>query len=144
MPLKFAPINLQAALENGPERMSKRNGAVLFRRGDTAHGMYMVLAGKVSLDFGVDSSIARGYGRGALVGLPATLSGRTYSMTATVTEDAVLGYWSRNALECLLRERPQYYRELLDILGERLAENQKLARALLNREEQPVLESQLV
>lgn len=144
MSLTFAPINLQTALENGPEKIRKRKDAVLFRRGDTAHAMYIVLAGKVSLDFGVDSSIARGYGRGALVGLPATLSGRPYSMTATVTEDAVLGYWSRNALECLLRERPQYYRELLDILGERLAENQKLARALLNREEQQVLESQVV
>ena len=144
MSLKFAPINLQAALEQASERITKRQGAVLFRRGDSSHGMYIILDGKVSLDFGVDSSIARGYGRGALVGLPATLSKRTYSMTATVTEDAVLGYWSRNALECLLRERPQYYRELLEILGERLAENQKLMKAQLSGDEQPVLESQVV
>jgi CRP-like cAMP-binding protein len=144
MPLKIAPINLQAALEHESERLHQPKDTVLFRRGDDARGMFVVLSGKVRLDFGVDCFLARAYSRGALVGLPATLTGKSYSMTATVTEDAVLGFWSRTALESLLRERPHYYRELLDLLGERMAENQKLMKAQLSRDEQPVLESQVV
>jgi CRP-like cAMP-binding protein len=54
--------------------------------------MFVVFSGKVSLDFGVDSSLVRTYGIGALVGLPATITRRNYSMTATVTEDAELGF----------------------------------------------------
>jgi hypothetical protein len=42
--------------------------------------MFLVLRGRVSLDFGVDDSspLNKTYGPGALIGLPATLTGRTY------------------------------------------------------------------
>jgi CRP-like cAMP-binding protein len=140
MPPKIPPINLQTALEQECEQLRKPNGAVLFRRGDHARGVFIVLSGKVSLDFGVDCFLARAYSRGALVGLPATLTGKNYAMTATVTEDAVLGFWSRSALESLLRERPQYYRELLDLLGERMAENRKFLKAHLGQDEQQPVE----
>ena len=99
--------------------------------------MFIVLSGNVSLDFGVDSALGRSYGPGALVGLPATLTGRNYTMTATVVENAELVVWTREALETLLRNRPDLRQQLLTILGERLAENQKLAKALLARDEQP-------
>ena len=41
--------------------------------------MFVVLRGNVSVDFGVDSALARSYGRVALVGLSATLTGRNYA-----------------------------------------------------------------
>jgi CRP-like cAMP-binding protein len=53
--------------------------SVLFRRGEKAVGMFVVFSGKVSLDFGIDSSLVRTYGAGALVGLPATITGRNRS-----------------------------------------------------------------
>jgi hypothetical protein len=50
---------------------------VLFRRGEPAFGMFLILKGTASLDFGVDGAagLASAYGPGALVGLPATLTG---------------------------------------------------------------------
>jgi CRP-like cAMP-binding protein len=76
-------------------RFNEPKQTVLFRRGEAAFGMFLVLEGKVSLDFGVDGSnpLNRAYGPGALVGLPATLTGHNYSMTATVTEDAESGIY---------------------------------------------------
>jgi len=110
---------------------------VLFRRGEKAFAMFVVLSGKVSVDFGVDSALARSYGRGALVGLSATLTGRNYTMTATATEDAELVVWIREELDTLLRNRPDLRQQLLTVLGERVTENQKLAKAMLARDEQP-------
>ena len=70
--------------------------------------MFVVLSGKVSLDFEVDSPFSRSYGPGALVGLPATLTQRSYRMTATVIEGAELSFGSLSALNLLLRERRDF------------------------------------
>jgi CRP-like cAMP-binding protein len=98
--------------------------------------MFIVLSSTVNLDFGVDRSLAinRSHGSGALVGLPATLTKRTYSMTATVGENAELGFWPSEALQLLLRQRPELCRQLLAVLGERVSENQQVAQSLLRRE----------
>jgi hypothetical protein len=52
-------------------------------------------------------------------------------MPPTGTQDAELGLWSRKALDSLLRHHPDYCRTLLEILGEKISENQKIAKALL-------------
>src|SRR5207248_8705820 len=97
--------------------------AVLFRRGERAIGVFLIVRGNVSLDLGVDGP--KGFrslcGPGALVGLPATLSNGNYSMTATVTEDAELGFIRSEALFSLLRERPELCQELLAVLSEKMA-----------------------
>jgi CRP-like cAMP-binding protein len=129
--------SLQSVLEEHCEKIHKARNTVLFRRGEKAYGMFVVLSGMVSLDFGVDSPLARSYGAGALVGLPATVTRRDYSMTATVTEDAELGFWSPAALDALLRDHPELCQQLLTILGERLIENNELQRALLKESKQP-------
>ena len=140
MALYIAPINLQTALAQQSEKVCKPKGSVLFQRGTEAFGMFVVLSGKVRLDFGVDSAFSRSYGPGALLGLPATLTGRKYSMTAVVTENAELGFLGRRALETLLRQHPDFRHTLLEILGEKMAENQKIAKALFMREETPAQE----
>ncbi len=79
-----ASANLQHVLEERSEKIRKPRSTVLFRRGERASGMFVVLSGKVSLDLGVDSALSRTYGSGALVGLPSTLTRNNYSMTATL------------------------------------------------------------
>lgn len=120
------PFNLQVALEQRCERIQKRTGSVLFRRGEKATGLFVVLSGKVNLDLGVDTAFGRAYGSGALLGLPAMLTKQDYSMTATVTENAEVGFCSAQAVDLLLRQHPDLSRQLLAILTERMAENQKL------------------
>jgi CRP-like cAMP-binding protein len=133
------PDHLHAALEERCERVRKSRSTVLFRRGEKAFGMFLVLRGTVSLDFGVDSSakLASAYGPGALVGLPATLTGRNYSMTATVTDDAELGFLTSLAVNSLLRQRPDLCQQLLTILGEKISQTRQITRALLNNETPP-------
>jgi CRP-like cAMP-binding protein len=88
------------------------------------------------LDFGVDGAagLASTNSPGALVGLPATLTNRDSSMTATVTDDAELGFLTAEALQSLLRERPEFYQELLVILGEKFAQTEQAKAAVLSRE----------
>lgn len=129
----IASANLQTILEQRCERVRKPRFTVLFRRGDKASGMFVVLSGKVSLGFGDNSAFDRSYGPGALVGLPSTLTRRNYCMTATVTEDAELGFWSPEALDSLLHNRPDLCRQLLVILGEKMAENYQLEEASLRK-----------
>jgi CRP-like cAMP-binding protein len=138
------PRDLQSVLQGCCEKIRKPKSTVLFRRGEEATGMFVILQGRVSLDFGVDAVFARSYGPGALVGLPATVTKRPYSMTATVTEDAELGCWSSEALDSLLRERPDLCRQLLSILGERVAENQQITKAILDHAPQPQQRSGVV
>lgn len=138
-----ATPDLFAALEERCERTRKARSTILFRRGEQAIGMFLVIRGTVGLDFGVDSSmgLANTYGPGALVGLPATLTKRNYSMTATVTQDAELGFLSTEALTSLLREQPGFCRELLEILGAKLSHTEQVTKALLRKEKLPKLES---
>ena len=130
------PSELETALRRGCAKIWRAQGTVLFRRGEESRGMFIVLSGIVNLDFGVDCCLAinRSYGPGALVGLPATLTKRTYSMTATVGENAELGFWPPEALQLLLRQRPELCQQLLAVLGERISENQQVGKSLLRRE----------
>jgi CRP-like cAMP-binding protein len=136
-----AHSDLYAALEQRCERVRKSRSTVLFRRGEKAFGMFLVIRGTVSLDFGVDASTAVGSvcGPGALVGLPATLSSSNYSMTATVTDDAELGFLTSDALVSLLRQQPEVRQQLLKILSAKVTHSEQVAKALLRNEKPPRL-----
>jgi CRP-like cAMP-binding protein len=138
-----APPDLHTALEQLCERVRKPRSTVLFRRGEKAFGMFLILRGTVSLDFGVDgaAAFARAYGPGALVGLPATLTKRNYSMTATVTDDAELGFLTTQVLESLLRQHAELCQQLLTILSAKISHTEQVTKALLRKEKLPPLES---
>ena len=131
--------DLSGVLERYCERIRKPRRTVLFHRGEAAFGMYLVLEGMVRLDFEVDGSspLNGTYGPGALVGLPATLTGRTYSMTATVTDDAEIGFISCERLKALLSEQPHLGRHLLGVLSAKLAQTEELKKAMLSNEDPP-------
>src|SRR5215469_4241236 len=130
MALSYSPLSLQETLEQEGERIFKRTGEVLFHRGNEALLVFVLLSGKVSLDFGVDSSLARCYGPGALIGLPTTLTRQRYRMTATVLEGAELSMWNCSQLNTLLRKRRDFCEQMLVILGQRMAESLEAAKAL--------------
>jgi CRP-like cAMP-binding protein len=137
MSSEAASAHLRYILEQNSEKARKPKSAVLFRRGDKASGMFVVLSGRVSLDLGVDSLLARSYGAGALVGLPSTITRQNYSMTATVTEDAELAYLSPDGLESLLHTHPDLCQPLLVILGEKIAESREDEKSLLEQVSSP-------
>jgi len=133
---------LYAALEQCCERVKKTRSTVLFRRGEKAFGMFLVIRGAVCLDFGVDAStaFASACGPGALVGLAATLTRTTYRMTATVTDDAELGFLTPPDLVSLLRKQPELRQQLLTILSAKVAHSEQVTKALLRKEKPPRLE----
>lgn len=106
MTAETAYAHLRYMLEQASEKLRRPKSSVLFRRGDEASGMFIVLSGSVRLDLGVDSIAKRCYGVGALVGLPSAITRRNYSMTATVVEDAELGFITPEGLQSLLRQHP--------------------------------------
>lgn len=132
-----ASAHLWQIVEQCSEKVRKPKSTVLFRRGDKASGMFVVLRGTVSLDLGMDPVLARSYGAGALVGLPSALTRQNYSTTATVTEEARLGFLSSDGLESLLRNNPDLCLSLLVILGEKIAESREDERALLSKGRAP-------
>ena len=105
--------------------------------------MFLIFKGTVSLDFGVDGSVglASAYGPGALLGLPATLTRRDYSMTATVTDDAELGFLTTQVLESLFRSHPELCQELLAILSAKVGHTEEVTKVLFRKEKLPRLTS---
>lgn len=96
--------------------------------------MFLVLSGSVSLDAGINKGRPLCCGAGALVGLPATLSKRPYSMTATVKEAAELGFLPPELLDSLMHENPDLSQAVLKLLSERMLEIQRLQEALLQKQ----------
>ena len=127
------PLALAIFLEEHCARIRRQRLTVLFRRGEKAFGAFLVLSGKVSLDPELPQGLAHCYGAGALVGLPAMLTKRDYMMTATVVEDAELGFLPLQTLESLMKANAELCHELLKLLSERMLEIQRVQKKLLQK-----------
>jgi CRP-like cAMP-binding protein len=110
---------LKAELEQRATVVFKPKGTILFRRGEDVSGVFLIRSGRVSLALDCETPLypARILGPGAIAGLPATVSGNPYSLTAKVVEDAELAFVPRDAvLECL-RNNPTLCFQVMDILS---------------------------
>jgi CRP-like cAMP-binding protein len=99
--------------------ISKPRGSVLFRRGDAVIGLFLIRSGRVSLVL-EDARAAfppRILGAGSVVGLPATVAGSPYSLTAEVIDDAELAFVPRPAVNDCLKQNPQLCFEGMDMLS---------------------------
>ncbi len=117
-----APDLLHTAIDRHCVRIARPRYAVLFHRGDTAFGVFLVLTGSVMLDFGTSGSrtLTSPCGPGALIGLPATLSKTAYTMTATVVRDTTLGFLSTKRFLALLQDYPHLSLEVLKVLSAKI------------------------
>lgn len=110
---------LRAQLESVATVISKPKGTILFRHGDEACGVFLVRNGriKLGLDFVTPVYPDRTLGAGALVGLPATVSGKPYSLTAQVAEDSELAFVPRDAVLACLQNNPFLCFQVMNMLG---------------------------
>ena len=100
--------------------MQVQAGNWVFHRGDTVRGVFLVQSGQVELSPGgaLDPSLARRLaGPGSLLGLPATMTGHAYSLSARALEDALLYFVERDRFLALVKESPQACLEVVDILA---------------------------
>jgi CRP-like cAMP-binding protein len=110
---------LKARLEQRATIVFKPKGTVLFRRGEDVSGVFLIRSGRVSLALDCETPLypARILGLGAIAGLPATVSGNPYSLTAKVVDDAELAFVARDAvLECL-QNNPRLCFQVMDMLS---------------------------
>jgi hypothetical protein len=140
---EFAPLLIVPSLSHHPVQTNCQSPGHRYFGGfpSLPHHQVEILAALFwhAARCGVDTApgLASPYGPGALVGLPATLTRRNYSMTATVTHDAELGFLTTQVLESLLREHPELCGELLEISSAKLAHTEQVTKALLRKEKLP-------
>lgn len=114
---------LRERLEEMASSSAKPAGTVLFRRGDSVSGVFLIEKGKAKLTLGESSAYPpRKLGPGSILGLPATLAGAPYSLTAEVVEDAQVGFIPRDTILEFLRANPLFCFQVTQILGEELSE----------------------
>lgn len=103
--------------------VSKPSGTVLFRRGDPCAGAFLICKGRVrlSLDAGDKLLPARVLGTGCVVGLPATVAGLAYSLTAEVIEEADLASVPKERLDNCLRDNPELCLEVMRVLSREIS-----------------------
>ncbi len=112
--------------------ISASAGKVLFHEGDPVRGAFLIRSGKVklSLNGGSTAYPERALGSGSIVGLPATVSGEPYSLTAEVVQDCDLYFVTRTSLLNLLRRNPSVGYEIVRILGNEIFLMRKAAHSL--------------
>jgi CRP-like cAMP-binding protein len=114
----LAPDELKEQLEIVGSRMKKARGSFLFRRGDEVSGVFLIAQGviRLGLERDLPGFPARRLGPGSVVGLPATLSDTSYSLTAEVLEESEVVHVPRPRLLDLLREKPELCFHVMAIL----------------------------
>ncbi len=120
--LKPSP-QLKQAFEALASVVSKPKGTVLFRRGEAPFGIFLVCRGKIRLSLDSESHCypTRIVGTDCVVGLPGTISGNPYSLTADVVQDAELAFVSREAVVACLQKDPRLCFEVMDMLSEEIS-----------------------
>jgi CRP-like cAMP-binding protein len=108
---------LKAALESAGRKRGLPPARILFREDGKSAGVFLVCKGKVLMGIRIMPKLDRVFSAGSLLGLPATFTGRPYSLTAVTVVESVIVHLPREEFLQLMRERPDLCREATDILG---------------------------
>ncbi len=130
MPGTKISAELNKALRTASKPVKKKKGALLFRAGSPARGAFLVRSGKVKLQLEGAGGLypTRTLGPGAVAGLPATVSGEPYSLTAEVEQDCELDFIPRKSLLALLQHNPTAALNILQILSEEIYKMRNTAK----------------
>jgi CRP-like cAMP-binding protein len=123
MVLLEAPSELRLRLAAVGTAIRCSAGEFLFRRGDPLKGVFLICSGAVRLGLEHDpvSFPSRVAEPGSVLGLPATLSGSPYSLTAEALEESKLIFVSQESLLGLMRDQHNLCFDVMRILTEELA-----------------------
>ncbi len=112
--------------------MTEPKGAVLFRMGEPAFGIFLLRKGSLSLRLESGEGkvlVDRTVTPDSIVGLPSTLSGGRYSLTAVTLEESDLALVDRLALIELVTSDPGIGLELMRALGEEVLQMRAILAA---------------
>jgi CRP-like cAMP-binding protein len=109
---------LCAALAAAGKSENVEKGAVLFRQGEEVRGVYVVKSGRVRLSLVDRGAVSDRYaGPGSALGLPATMTGNYYSLTAQTLEATEVVFVTRDSVLSLLHRYPEFCFEVVEILA---------------------------
>lgn len=125
MPVKSTPLPFLANAELrdqliavGTPVTASRN-EVLFKRGDAGRGVYVVVEGKVLLTAGEGPmAVHRVCRAGCILGLPATMREKPYSLTAECMQASTLALVSGADFHALLRSNPMFALQVVNMLAD--------------------------
>jgi CRP-like cAMP-binding protein len=96
-------------------------GMILFRQGDLPKGAYLLLRGRVALSTG-DHMLSRSCLPGCVLGLPATVRNKPYSLTAECMEACEYVRIPHEVLVSLLQSNPEFCLRLVELLANEVGE----------------------
>jgi CRP-like cAMP-binding protein len=125
--MRVAPVSesVQSRLLSVSRRITEPIGAVLFRRNKPAFGIFLICKGSVRLWLeGEHGELVweRTATSDSILGLPGTLSGNRYSLTAVVLEKSDLAFVDRSALLEVIQKDTSVGLELMRALGEEIVQ----------------------
>ena len=111
---------LKASMESAGRRHELPAEHVLFGEDGETAGAFLVLKGKVVMGIRNMPELDRVFSAGSLLGLPATFTGRPYSLTAVAVAQSDIVHVPREEFLQLMQDRPDLCREATDMLGREL------------------------
>lgn len=103
-------------------------GQTIFCQDEPLRGLFMVEHGRVALSAGDDPTrVTRIAESGSLLGLPATMTGRPYSLTAEAVIDTELVLIGPDDFRRLLREKPHICYSITRMLAEEIVAFRRVA-----------------
>jgi CRP-like cAMP-binding protein len=113
-------VELKAGLESAGRKRGFPPAHVLFREDGKSAGVFLVCKGKVLMGVRNMPKLDRVFPVGSLLGLPATFTGRPYSLTAVAVAQSDIVHVPPEEFLQLMRERPDLCREATEMLGREL------------------------
>ena len=117
--MSLSPLATRLAAQ--AKTLTVNKGDVVFAQGEKPSGVFVVLDGSVRLsvmsDVGADVW-SRSQGAGAILGLPACMSGHNYSVSAIAEETSTVAFVGRRELKQLAASDSVVGREILHILSD--------------------------
>ncbi|HUK61614.1 MAG TPA: Crp/Fnr family transcriptional regulator [Stellaceae bacterium] len=104
--------------------VSLKAGEVLFRRGDDAHAMYVILSGEVRVGDG-NADYGR-IGAGSIVGEMALIDHAPRSATVTAVSDTSLAEIDEKRFIYLVERTPNFALNVMRILSQRLRRSNEM------------------
>lgn len=110
-----ASQDLVDALQPFGSELTHPAGKMLFARGDSARGLFLLISGSARIS--VPGALDRAVGTRALLGVPGTLSKGTYSLEAVLLEESRVLFVPSERVSALLVAHPEVGFHLVQILS---------------------------
>ncbi len=121
----LASLSLIREVETAGAAQAYSSKAPLFSLGEASRGVFLVRYGEVKMGIDGLPEFDRAFGSGSLLGLPSTITGDAYSLTARAANGCEAVFVPRERFLQLMTEKPDLTREINEMLSREISFIQK-------------------